>query len=171
MYINPDTKKGNRNGWTCCSLFEEFTLVLIFGGLHVALYFFDFPTALERKLRLLPSAGTTTFPLAVLLIAVVFGYRENLARALWEKHTDGKGNRAVFKDFFRTIHSICTGSSDQVSFLSYFFQALMMSCTICLIAGYAFCAAYITVEPYYSMRRPPDGTFLVPRFIDYWPHL
>lgn len=53
----------------------------------------------------------------------------------------------------------------------YYAHKLLINFTLVLLFAYSISVGYITVEAYISLRRPPDGVFLTPRWSTYWPHL
>lgn len=52
----------------------------------------------------------------------------------------------------------------------YVMERILFDLSWLLAAGYFLCIGYLTVESFLSLRDLPDGSYLTPAWIDYWPH-
>jgi len=154
------------------SLVGLFFLVGV-GILHAAAWHVKCPTTIERTLWRVSSVGMCIIPVCLAAIAKLGGYHEDLLDAMWDFQKAESVLWLIYATFKKAV-SLAEKNSQwkrDRNRWRYYFHFVSIWLFISLIGGYNLCILFITVESYISLRSPPDGTFLTPRWSDYWPHM
>lgn len=151
-------------------------LMFIFSALHAAAWNSHFPSGVERWLWRGFTIGMCAFPWAAAFLILTTKYHDDLFSVILESRHGKTGPWSAVSYSMKQIHKIAAkhaGKNDDNDaaiplFVLHYF--LLYFCLFLLLC-YFFCAAFITVEAYISLRSPPDGSFLTPVWSDYWPDL
>lgn len=153
-------------------LFAEGMLILSIGALHAGAWRSHFPSDVERWLWQGSSIAMCVFPGALGIILSQTEYQHDLLVVLWKRQFSKSGFWDWAVDAIKAIRGICVRHSrEHESTLWFYFHCLLILVCLLFILCYAFSVMFITVEAYISLRDLPKGSFLTPRWTDFWPHL
>lgn len=153
-------------------LFAEGMIIISIGVLHACAWRSYFPSDLERWLWRGSSIAMCVFPGALGLILSRTKYQHDLLVVLWKRQFAERGFWDWAVDAVHAIRGICVRHSrNHKSSLWFHLHYFLVSVCLFFILSYAFSVMFITVEAYISLRDLPKGSFLTPRWTDFWPHL
>lgn len=153
----------------------EGILVVASGMLHAAAWNVPFPTLVECWLWRVSSIALIVFPLGIIYVSIVNGYHDDLVMGLWRGQMIKHSLMNWILTWFKEIGAVCKrrgkSKNGSRSIFRMIFHAISIAVTFSMIGYYVAAVAFITLESYISLRSPPDGTFLTPRWVNYWPHV
>lgn len=156
------------------AIFLEGGMAVLNGALHAAAWNSKFPSVLESWLWRGSSIGVIVFPALVVGITVVNKYHLDLDFGLRKLQQEKRGIfRFLFiaaQELFRCIKRHATRNG-HVSIRGFLAHSMTLSFHLMIMFCYIFAISFITWESYSSLRSPADGTFLTPRWVNYWPHV
>lgn len=153
--------------------------IAIIAGLHVVVSNNYFPTEAEAWLWRMACIGMCVCPLVVIVCAALSSsqtsYHVAIAKMLWHNHQVQYtfwqwAYQAAFYLYELAEVQALDAPENRKKVRKYFHLLILVTCLL-LLGGYLACILYITVASYISLRNPPDGMFVTPRWGDYWPHL
>lgn len=170
VHSNYHESQSQESGWL--PLFVEGMLITTIGVLHAAAWNVHFPSDVELWLWRGSSIAMCVFPFGPGIIVSKTNYQHDLVVLLWKMQFEKKGFVNWIMQTLRAVHGICVKHGEAGGSIRYVYLHYMLI-LVCLffVSCYAFSVMFITVEAYISLRSPPDGSFLTPKWTDYWPHL
>jgi hypothetical protein len=157
----------------------EGLFIAIIAGLHAVAWNVHFPTETEAWLWRIGCIGMCICPLAAIACASMSRsealYHVGLAKMLWHNHqiqyTPWQWLRQAVIYLYELAEVQAWDTKEDWRTACIYFHLVILIFCVLLLEGYLLCILYITVAAYISLRDPPDGTFVTPKWSDYWRHL
>lgn len=164
--VHPSTCGFVKSTWR--PLLAEGLLIFTTGALHALAWNLHFPSDLELWLWRWASIAMCVFPWALGIIIWWTQYHRDLMVVIWKMQFGVRGYWRCIADALHAIHDTCVRHGKDSWFGVFRHYVLVLVCLILLFC-YGFAVLFITAEAYISLRNPPDGAFLTPMWVDYWP--
>lgn len=153
----------------------EGLFIAIIAGLHAVAWNAYFPTETEARLWRMACIGMCVCPLVAIAFASMSPaqtpYHVGLSKILWHNHQVPYSLWEWLRQGAVNLYELAEVQAVKGSICRRFFHLTILLICLIFLAGYLVGVLYITVESYISLRDPPDGMFVTPRWGDYWPHL
>lgn len=157
------------------SVVFEGVLVVGSGILHAAAWNVAFPTLVECWLWRVSSVALIVFPLGIVWVTMANRYHQDLAMMLWKMQMTMHTLRSWLSMWFVELFTCCKRhtitSRGRRSPILFVVHAVQLAIAISMLGCYAAAIAFVTFESYISLRSPPEGAFLTPVWVNYWPHV
>jgi hypothetical protein len=157
----------------------EGLFMAIIAGLHAVAWNVHFPTETEAWLWRIACIGMCVFPLAVIGFASMSSketsYHLGLAKILWHNHqvqyNPWQWLRQAVICLYELAEVQAWDAEEQWRMSRIYKHLFVLVICVLFLGAYLACILYLTVASYISLRDPPNGMFVTPKWSDYWPHL